>query len=404
MPNHSPQRPLRALVFAVACEPLGGSESAPGWGLTLAASEFADVTLVTAAHHADRVRADAPREVLDRLTVIGVGRPRPSASHRIVKFPTYLWWYRRAMAYMSAKLREFDVVHHATLSVYWLPAAGVRDGVPNVWGPVGGAVTTPPGLWRLLGVTGVGGEILDAIATRSFSMLPATRRTWSNADERVIQNDATRAAMQADLADPRNTLINHVEFTRLPPTTCTSQPGTGEITWMSPMDRRKGPALAVHALAATRPDIRLTMVGDGPDLSKIRRLADQLGVSDRITFTGRVPRADAVRRVGDARAALFTGLREEGGVALAEAMLQGTPVIVLAHGGAKAVAAAATDPGRVQLVEPSTVTETAARLARAMERFTEEPPVARTPLLDQPGAIRRLEEIYRRAAAVRVST
>ena len=389
---------LRALIFAVACEPLGGSESAPGWGITVAAASFADVTLVTAEHHAERVRTDAPGNILDRLEVIGVPRPRPSARHRLVKFPTYLAWYRRAVQRVAPHLAKFDVVHHATLSAYWLPAAGVGPGVANVWGPVGGAVTTPLSLWRLLGATGIGGEILDAAATKATSRLPATRRTWTDADQRILQNEATVRAMGADLSDGRTKLMNHVEFTQLP-NTPDSDPGAGEITWMSPMDRRKGPALAIHAVELARPDIRLTMVGDGPDLPRVKALAHKLGVADRITFTGRVPREVAVRLVGNARAALFTGLREEGGVALAEAMLQGTPVIVVDNGGAGTVARAATDPDRVRLVPVDGVRGTAAGLARAMEEFTDAPRLARSPLIDQAVAVAELERIYRAAAA-----
>jgi glycosyltransferase involved in cell wall biosynthesis len=58
-------------------------------------------------------------------------------------------------------------------------------------------------------------------------------------------------------------------------------------------------------------------------------------------------------------AVVFTGLREEGGLALAEAMLCGAPVMVLGNGGARTIAAAGTDATRVALIEPSGPNETA---------------------------------------------
>ena len=57
----------------------------------------------------------------------------------------YQAWLRRA--YRAGRIlhgqRPFDAVHHATFSTYWLPSPVGRFGVPAVWGPVGGAVTTP---------------------------------------------------------------------------------------------------------------------------------------------------------------------------------------------------------------------------------------------------------------------
>lgn len=50
---------------------------------------------------------------------------------------------------------------------------------------------------------------------------------------------------------------------------------------------------------------------------------------------------ELVRLVASASAALFHGLREEGGLARAEAMSMGTPVVVLSHGGPRDIAARA---------------------------------------------------------------
>lgn len=86
-----------------------------------------------------------------------------------------------------------------------------------------------------------------------------------------------------------------------------------------------------------------------------------------------------------AAASVHTGLREEGGAALAEAMLGGVPVIVLAHGGARIVAEASNDPERTALIEPGRPTEAARRLGDAMTRFVGHRPANRTPYLDQEG-------------------
>ena len=96
-------------------------------------------------------------------------------------------------------------------------------------------------------------------------------------------------------------------------------------------------------------------------------------------------------------AVVFTGLREEGGLALAEAMLSGAPVIVLGNGGARTIAAAGTDATRVALIEPSGPNETARRMAEAMTMFSRTPPTTSTPLLDQAAAKRVLRAVFEQA-------
>ena len=175
------------------------------------------------------------------------------------------------------------------------------------------------------------------------------------------------------------------------------------VAWVSPVESRKGPELAVRALAATPPGVSMVLVGDGPELGRIQRLAASLGVSDRIDFTGRVPHDDALRIIRDAAVVMFTGLREEGGLALAEAMLLGTPVVVLGNGGASVIAGAAVNPDRVSIVAPTTVDGTVRAMAAAVEGHfrwgQEEGGGERLPLIDVGAAQARLAEALEDAVA-----
>ena len=46
---------------------------------------------------------------------------------------------------------------------------------------------------------------------------------------------------------------------------------------------------AVPALSATRPDLRVLLVGGGPEDARLRQLAKDLNIADKVVFTGRVP-------------------------------------------------------------------------------------------------------------------
>jgi glycosyltransferase involved in cell wall biosynthesis len=49
---------------------------------------------------------------------------------------------------------------------------------------------------------------------------------------------------------------------------------------------------AVALLKETFPDVKAVIAGDGPEEESLKKLATELGVADRITFTGRVSRAE----------------------------------------------------------------------------------------------------------------
>jgi len=52
---------------------------------------------------------------------------------------------------------------------------------------------------------------------------------------------------------------------------------------------------ALPAILARRPDARVLLVGGGPQEAALRSLARELGVADKVVFTGRVPHADVPR-------------------------------------------------------------------------------------------------------------
>ncbi len=86
------------------------------------------------------------------------------------------------------------------------------------------------------------------------------------------------------------------------------------------------------------PDVLLVVAGEGPALSRLRREAGNLGISDNVSFVGYLDRR---RELPDCyRAAdvfVFASHTETQGLVLLEAMAQGVPVVALAKMGAKDV-------------------------------------------------------------------
>jgi glycosyltransferase involved in cell wall biosynthesis len=339
--------------------------------------------LVGPEHTAGIARWSASSEDT-RLRFVEVGEPgwgRYAKRHRTTWFLLYLSWLRRAKreAWRLHEERAFDLTCHATYSAFWLPSPATSMNLPSIWGPVGGAIVTPPPLRPVLGARGLAGELLDAVAIRVLARLPVTRRTWREATVRIVQNEATLAFLPPDLRAGTR-LMNHAPLVELPPPWPRSP--RRRILAVGALDARKGVALAIRALAHTPDDVELVVAGDGPRRAALESLARRLGVSQRVRFLGQVGRTDVFRLWETAAAAIFTGLREEGGLALAEAMMFGTPVVVLSHGGARTLAASAMDPSRVALIAPGPVEGVARGLGEAMTRFCDAASADHRPNLD----------------------
>jgi len=79
------------------------------------------------------------------------------------------------------------------------------------------------------------------------------------------------------------------------------------------------------------PDIRLILVGDGKLLEKEKQTAKQLGVENKILFTGQ--RSDISRVLKESDVCVISSKSEAFPLALIEAMAAGLPVIVTSVGG-----------------------------------------------------------------------
>lgn len=89
---------------------------------------------------------------------------------------------------------------------------------------------------------------------------------------------------------------------------------------------------AVAILKVERPNIKLLVIGDGPERAALEQLADELGVSRNVEFTGYVEHdRDKYRLMKGGRVCALPSTREGFGIAALEAMACGLPVVMVDH-------------------------------------------------------------------------
>jgi glycosyltransferase involved in cell wall biosynthesis len=104
------------------------------------------------------------------------------------------------------------------------------------------------------------------------------------------------------------------------------------IGWVGRLSAEKGPDIALEAFAQLHDrDVRLLIVGEGREQTRLRERAEALGVSERLLWRGMVPNAGKLFPAFDAF--LLSSRTEGTPMALLEAMAANVPIVATRVGG-----------------------------------------------------------------------
>ena len=90
---------------------------------------------------------------------------------------------------------------------------------------------------------------------------------------------------------------------------------------------------AIAELSAVRLDCVITIVGDGPQRSKLEALVDTLGLRDVVRFSGAVDHERTIDLMREANVYVHSALSDNNPLAIIEAMSLGLPIVTTAVGG-----------------------------------------------------------------------
>jgi glycosyltransferase involved in cell wall biosynthesis len=396
---------MKLLLSAYACAPGKGSEPEVGLRTVLAAAERHDVWVLTTRPMAEATeRFLAGHPAAHRIHLEAVDPPHPGPASGVRMLARNQWHYDRWQRHAGARGVEldrrvgFDVVHHVTLAAYWMRVGGATVGKPLVWGPIGGAVEPPI---RLLSELGARGLVESALRTgmRLAAGSVWVRRAGGHATVALAQNAATAARLRR-LLDGRVTVMSHaiaVDIAAVP----TVGSRTKEIVFVGRLVPWKAARLAVRTMLHVRdPGAMLVIYGDGADRDRVLAAARRLGVADRVRLAGMAPRDEVLAAIARAGALLHPALHEEGGIAVAEALSMGAPLVCLDHGGpAELIRQWSRAPSAA--IPPSWPEKTARALAEAVDRFLAHPPPIPTAVIrPQDRYTARILDAYDQALAL----
>ena len=135
---------------------------------------------------------------------------------------------------------------------------------------------------------------------------------------------------------------------------------------------KKGLHILLRAVAECRQrgcDVRLELVGDGPERGKLESLTQELELTPYVTFAGLQDHAQVVDRMRTSRLVVVPSRQEPFGMVALEAMAVGKPVIVTRVGGLPEV----VQDADAMVVEPEDPISLADAMLKMLERLDMEP-------------------------------
>jgi len=337
-----PKADVRILVFAYACDPEHGSEPGVGWIWSRMLAHLGETWVVTRANNRapiEHALATAPdgERLRERLHFVYVDLPRWARlwkrGQRGVRLYYLLWQLAAVRCARRLGSQRFDLVWHLTFANAWLGSLAPLVGGPFVYGPIGGGVAMP---WRLLRGAGFGATLSELArgAARLLGryMNPASRLAWRRAAVILVQNGET-ARWLPRRHRPKAVLFCNAVIDEVAEPAVSPTPDRHRALFAGRLIYWKGAELAIHALVGA-PGWDLVIHGDGPENRKLRRVAAELGIGDRVTFAGNVDREVLLERMRkEFDVFLFPSLHDDCGWVVAEALSAGLPVICVNRGG-----------------------------------------------------------------------
>lgn len=337
---------MRVLISAYACEPDTGSEPGVGWNWAVqAALHGHEVYVITRANNRaaiDRKLTSDPVAGLE-FHYVDLSRPflwlKEHSGYYGMLIYYYLWQLKLGIkARRLHRELSFNLVHHVTFVIDWMPAGVAWVRAPFLWGPIGGTSHVLTGkLRQFIPESGKRYEAVRRFTQRFVGRLDPlvamTRRrarlvlayTEEALDGLPVRTRAKTRTIVHIGVDERD--LASIPEGRPDPTRFTVVSSSRLVHW-------KGFDLLIEGFSRfvrdSGADARLDITGDGPFRQVLEELVSSLGLNDRVTFLGRLPtRADVYSVIANAHLYALPTLRDGPPVAILEAMLAGKPILCL---------------------------------------------------------------------------
>ena len=338
---------MKLLLSCYECSPVRGSECGIGWNWAYEARRLGhDVWVLVSPTYEAEVRQACETDALAASISwhfpqspywrLAAGyRPKAERRHN------FLWQIAalKAARRLSRDI-QFDAVQQVTWAGLRVPSFLWRLPVPFILGPVGGGETSPASLRDVLSPRNRLVEWVRDLSNATLMLNPPMRLMLNAAKVIAARSPETRALLPARLHDKTilDLGIGMSEEHIGSPRDRISEPP--RLLFVARLLYWKGTHLALAAfeqVCRKLPDARFTVVGRGPEETRLRELAHRLGIAGKVSFVPWMEQANLFKLYKEYDLFLFPSLHDSGGLVVLEALCRGLPVVCLDLGGPKEI-------------------------------------------------------------------
>jgi glycosyltransferase involved in cell wall biosynthesis len=333
---------MKLLISAYACAPDLGSDHAVGWNWVTEAHRLGHEIWVFASPAHRNSIASACQRYPD---LAGVHWVFPEVPHwplsqgvepKWERTYNLLWQYRAI--YPARELQRqvnFDAIHHLTWAGIRAPTFLGSLGPPLIVGPVGGGETSPRSLRDKIGARGMTLEWVRDLSNATITLNPLVRKGFHDAAVIFVSTSETQNLFRGTFYN-KTVVFSQLGLVEFPPVLQRQRSLPLKFLYAGRLLYWKGVHIALRAFAQLRSmgvDARFTIVGDGPERSRLEQEAASSAVRDRVEFIPRIPQPKLFELYDTHDLLLFPSLHDSGGYVVLEALSHGLPVVCLDLGG-----------------------------------------------------------------------
>lgn len=373
---------LKVLINAYACSPGMGSEPGMAWNWVKNLAKFCELYIITEGEFWEKIEAAVPtleqggnmhfyyNPVSDEIRKMCWNQ----GDWRFYKYYRQWQWKTYLMAKGICEKERIDVLHQLNMIGFREPGylwkLSKENGVPFVWGPIGGLKQFPTAYLKGAG-----------LKMQLFMRLKNFLNIWQlKHEKRVDEALKTARLLMSSIPDSYRALKKYkgLESMVIPETGCflsddisTARFDNEEfhIMWVGKFDFRKQLPLALQAVAfAKNPKLKLDVYGSGSvgQVEMAKRMGEELGISQQVIWYGNQKNDVVMEAMRKAQLFFFTSVNEDTSTVVLEAVSNRLPVVCFDACGMSAVIDASVGR-KIALSQPSQSAHDFARILNELE-------------------------------------